>query len=169
MRTIRSTLSCRRMCSLRIKNATGREATGQESVLRMVLNRDPVVRLIAVISGRRFCVVIYRLTTVHTHRVSFFIALITLGPQPLPCLAPSRVTHATPPNKSGPMKARGAMVFRVLSACTKRAPYRWRMRRPIQERILWLILFCVSLYYTFLLSAMDCRICSRLLSARPCR
>ena len=53
--------------------------------------------------------------------------------------------------------------------CNKRAPPRWRRRRPKQERILWLILFCVSLYYTILLSAMDCRICSRLLSARPCR
>ena len=40
---------------------------------------------------------------------------------------------------------------------------------PEKERILWLILYCVSLYYTGLLSAMDCRICSRLLSARPCR
>ena len=52
--------------------------------------------------------------------------------------------------------------------CNKRAPPRWRRRRPIQERILWLILLCQLIFYHHV-SAMDCRICSRLLSARPCR
>ena len=50
----------------------------------------------------------------------------------------------------------------------KRAPPRWRRRRQIQERILWLILLCQLIFYHHV-SAMDCSICSRLLSARPCR
>lgn len=69
---------------------------------------------------------------------------------------------------AGAVSPRGAMACIALSACAKRAPPRWRRRRPNRKESYGLS-YCVSLYYTGLDSAIDCKISSRCLSARPCR
>ena len=85
-----------------------------------------------------------------------------------PGCTPSPLFHGRHPRGvfAGAVSPRGAMTYIALSACTKRAPHRWRMRRPNRKESYGLS-YCVSLYYTGLLSAMDCNISSRDLRARP--
>lgn len=146
----------------------------------MCLDWDSVVWFVTVVSGRRLDRIVNRLSAVNAHRMSRLVSLVALDPQPLPRRAPSGIAHGYLHNKSGPLKARGAMTYIALSACAttllagvdpapplgqhmprhvllpifrhqqryicnKRAPPRWRKRRPKRKKSYGLSCF-VSVY-----------------------
>ena len=113
----------------------------KQRILWVIADRHPVVWFVAVVSGRRLGRIVNRLSAVNAHRMSRLVSLVALDPQPLPCRAPSGIAHSYLHNKSGPLKARGAMTYIALSACAERAPPRWRRRRPwIKENKMSLLL-----------------------------
>lgn len=74
----------------------------KQRVLRMCLDGDPVVWLVAIVRRGRLRLVINRLTTVHTDRVLSLISFVALHSQSFPRRSPSRIAHAHLTKKAGP-------------------------------------------------------------------